>query len=177
MWNVQVICSPAVIVTAISAPVRRPGSAPLQLAEASSQPTGRTSRAKCAPGATVNVCCSPSRRFAPPALVLKAKGVPSAGEACLAIVKVVITGGGADLKNMADYMQGVLGRNVRVGRPRGLPGLPEAMQGPGFSTLVGLARLASANSGDLRDLALGALQDQHKGGLLARLVRALKQGT
>lgn len=91
--------------------------------------------------------------------------------------QVVITGGGADLKNMADYMQGVLGRNVRVGRPRGLPGLPEAMQGPGFSTLVGLARLASANSGDLRDLALGALQDQHKGGLLARLVRALKQGT
>ncbi|MBW0144406.1 cell division protein FtsA [Sphingomicrobium clamense] len=91
--------------------------------------------------------------------------------------QVVITGGGADLKNMADYMQGVLGRNVRVGRPKGLPGLPEAMQGPGFSTLVGLARLAARDRSDVRDLALGALEEQRKGGLLARLVRVLRQGS
>ena len=32
--------------------------------------------------------------------------------------QVVLTGGGAELKNIADYMQGVLGRAVRVGRPR-----------------------------------------------------------
>ena len=31
--------------------------------------------------------------------------------------QVVLTGGGAELKNIADYMQGVLGRAVRVGRP------------------------------------------------------------
>ena len=31
---------------------------------------------------------------------------------------VVLTGGGSELKNIADYMQGVLGRTVRVGRPR-----------------------------------------------------------
>ncbi len=31
--------------------------------------------------------------------------------------QVVLTGGGAELKNIADYMQGVLGRSVRVGRP------------------------------------------------------------
>ena len=29
---------------------------------------------------------------------------------------MVLTGGGAELKNIADYMQGVLGRAVRVGR-------------------------------------------------------------
>ena len=91
--------------------------------------------------------------------------------------QVVVTGGGADLKNIADYLQGVLGRNVRVGRPRGLPGLPEAMQGPGFSTLVGLARLAAQDSSDIRDLALGALREQRRGGLLARLVRVLRQGS
>ncbi|WP_265570021.1 cell division protein FtsA [Sphingomicrobium nitratireducens] len=88
--------------------------------------------------------------------------------------QVVVTGGGAELKNIADYLQGVLGRSVRVGRPRRIPGLPEAMQGPGFATLVGLARLASAESGDIRDLALGALREQGGGGLLRRLIRVLK---
>ena len=53
--------------------------------------------------------------------------------------QVVLTGGGAELKNIADYMQGVLGRAVRVGRPKTITGLPEAHSGPAFSTLVGLA--------------------------------------
>ena len=38
--------------------------------------------------------------------------------------QVVLTGGGAELKGIADYAQQVLGRSVRVGRPRGLTGLP-----------------------------------------------------
>ena len=58
--------------------------------------------------------------------------------------QVVLTGGGAELKNIADYMQGVLGRAVRVGRPKTITGLPEAHSGPAFSTLVGLAMLAAA---------------------------------
>ena len=53
--------------------------------------------------------------------------------------QVVLTGGGAELKNIADYMQGVLGRAVRIGRPKTITGLPEAHSGPAFSTLVGLA--------------------------------------
>src|SRR3954471_8300867 len=39
--------------------------------------------------------------------------------------QVVLTGGGAELKNIADYMQGVLGRSVRLGRPRQIAGLPD----------------------------------------------------
>ena len=58
--------------------------------------------------------------------------------------QVVLTGGGAELKNIADYMQGVLGRAVRVGRPKQLTGLPDAHSGPAFSTLVGLALLAAS---------------------------------
>ena len=57
--------------------------------------------------------------------------------------QVVLTGGGAELKNIADYMQGVLGRAVRVGRPKQITGLPDAHSGPAFSTLVGLALLAA----------------------------------
>ena len=91
--------------------------------------------------------------------------------------QVVLTGGGAELKNIADYMQGVLGRAVRVGRPRSITGLPDAHSGPAFATLVGLAMLASGVSGDIRDIALGQTVDRKpSGGLVARLMSALKQG-
>ena len=46
--------------------------------------------------------------------------------------QVVLTGGGAELKNVADYMQGVLGRAVRVGRPRQITGLARRAQRPRF---------------------------------------------
>jgi cell division protein FtsA len=90
---------------------------------------------------------------------------------------VVLTGGGAELKNIADYMQGVLGRTVRIGRPRVLAGLPDAHSGPAFSTLVGLACLASSRSGDIRDIALGTLIRQPPPkGVLGRWVSVLKGG-
>lgn len=66
--------------------------------------------------------------------------------------QLVLTGGGAELKNVADYVQQVLGRTVRVGRPRGLTALPEAHSGPAFATLAGLARFAASDPVDLRAL-------------------------
>ena len=64
--------------------------------------------------------------------------------------QVVLTGGGAELKGIADYAQGVARPPVRIGRPRGLPGLPEAHSGPAFATLAGLALFAAADPIDLR---------------------------
>ena len=91
--------------------------------------------------------------------------------------QVVLTGGGAELKNIADYMQGVLGRSVRVGRPKQLTGLPDAHSGPAFSTLVGLACLASSRSGDIRDLAAGkTTQKKPASGMMGRLLAAMKGG-
>jgi len=72
--------------------------------------------------------------------------------------QVVVTGGGAELKGIADYAQGLLGRSVRVGRPRGLTGLPDAHSGPAFATLAGLTRYAASDPIDLR--ALSAVRDQ-----------------
>jgi cell division protein FtsA len=92
--------------------------------------------------------------------------------------RVVLTGGGAELKNIADYMQGVLGRSVRIGRPRTLAGLPEAHSGPAFSTLVGLTLLGGSSSSDIRDIALGTLIRQPAPkGVLGRLVAAIKGGS
>jgi cell division protein FtsA len=67
--------------------------------------------------------------------------------------QIVLTGGGAELKGIADYAQQALGRSVRVGRPRGLSALPEAHSGPGFATLAGLAAFAAADPVDLRALS------------------------
>jgi len=90
--------------------------------------------------------------------------------------QVVLTGGGAELKNIADYMQGVLGRAVRVGRPKTITGMPEAHSGPAFSTLVGLALLAGSGSGDIRDISHPSRPSKGPSGFLGRMLAALKQG-
>src|SRR3546814_7491940 len=47
--------------------------------------------------------------------------------------QVVLTGGGAELKGIADYAKRALGREVRLVRPRGLTGIHEAQSGPAFA--------------------------------------------
>ncbi|NNC47531.1 MAG: cell division protein FtsA [Sphingomonas sp.] len=91
--------------------------------------------------------------------------------------QVVITGGGAELKNLDDYMQGVLGRSVRLGKPKSMAGLPDALAGPASATLVGLAQLAGRGTGHDGDLALGEItRRKSRSGLLSRLVSALREG-
>lgn len=91
--------------------------------------------------------------------------------------QVVLTGGGAELKNIADYMQGVLGRAVRVGRPRTITGLPDAHSGPAFSTLVGLAYLAGSGSSDIRDIGLPTTTRRTAPtGMFGRLIDAMRGG-
>jgi cell division protein FtsA len=90
--------------------------------------------------------------------------------------QVVLTGGGAEMKGIADYAQGALGRTVRIGRPRGLVALPEAHGGPAFTTLVGLALYGNANPLDLRAMT-GKSPEGGKGpssGWWKRLVTAVK---
>ena len=89
--------------------------------------------------------------------------------------KVVLTGGGSELKGIADYAQGVLGRAVRVGRPK-MPGLPEAHSGPAFSTLAGLAQFAASKELDLRQvMAPGTtVQKSDEGNILQRLIAAFR---
>ena len=91
--------------------------------------------------------------------------------------QVVLTGGGAELKGLADYMQGALGRAVGLGRPRGLNGLPEAHSGTGFATLAGLIHYAASDPLDLR--ATGSHQMVTRtvgGGLVKRLMAAFRYG-
>ncbi|MBD8546247.1 cell division protein FtsA [Sphingomonas sp. CFBP 8760] len=90
--------------------------------------------------------------------------------------QVVLTGGGAELKGIADYAQQALGRSVRLGRPRGLTGLPEAHGGPAFATLAGLAFYAAADPVDLRTVApTGQTVHRPSGmGLFRKLIQAAR---
>ncbi len=66
--------------------------------------------------------------------------------------QVVLTGGGAELHGIAEFMQGALGRAVRVGKPPQIAGLPEAHAVPGFATLAGLCLYAADDPVDVRSV-------------------------
>ncbi|MGQ3209782.1 cell division protein FtsA [Shinella sp.] len=52
--------------------------------------------------------------------------------------RIVLTGGGSQLTGLPEVARRILARNVRIGRPLGVSGLPTAAKGPAFSTAVGL---------------------------------------
>lgn len=66
--------------------------------------------------------------------------------------QVVLTGGGAELHGIAEFMQGALGRPVRIGKAPALKGLPEAHATPGFATLAGLCLYAAEDPVDIRSV-------------------------
>jgi len=57
--------------------------------------------------------------------------------------RVVLTGGVAQCEAVRDLATKILGRQVRIGRPRMIDGLPVAAQMPNFSALAGLLEYAS----------------------------------
>jgi cell division protein FtsA len=52
--------------------------------------------------------------------------------------RVVLTGGASQLSGLAELASRILKRPVRVGRPLGVAGLPEAAKGPAFAVAAGL---------------------------------------
>ena len=52
--------------------------------------------------------------------------------------RVVLTGGASQLTGLADLAARILRRPVRIGRPLGLAGLPDAAKGPAFAVAAGL---------------------------------------
>ena len=52
--------------------------------------------------------------------------------------RVVLTGGASQLTGLVETARRVLGRNVRLGRPLGIAGLPESAKSPAFAAAVGL---------------------------------------
>jgi cell division protein FtsA len=60
------------------------------------------------------------------------------GFATLVGRRMVLTGGASQLTGLAETARRLLARNVRLGRPLGIAGMPEVAKGPAFATAVGL---------------------------------------
>ncbi len=52
--------------------------------------------------------------------------------------RIVLTGGASQLTGLGELARRILARNVRLGRPLGVSGMPEAGKGPAFAAAVGL---------------------------------------
>lgn len=52
--------------------------------------------------------------------------------------RIVLTGGASQLTGASELAGRILGRQVRIGRPLGISGLPEAAKGPAFAAAAGL---------------------------------------
>ena len=66
----------------------------------------------------------------------------------------------------------VLGRQVRLGRPHGLRGLPEAASGPAFATAAGLLAWAAGAGRTMHDIDLTPAASRR---LLGRIIDFLRQ--
>ena len=62
----------------------------------------------------------------------------ASGFAALVGRRMVLTGGGSQLTGVVEAARRVLARNVRLGRPLGVTGLPEVARGPAVAAPVGL---------------------------------------
>lgn len=91
--------------------------------------------------------------------------------------QVVLTGGGAQLAGVAEYMQGALGRPVRIGTPPDLRGLGDLVRNPAFASLVGLCLYAAQDPVDIRVVSRRHTEVVRPGaaGLVNRILRAARE--
>lgn len=98
----------------------------------------------------------------------------AAGHAPEAGARIILTGGACQLTGMADLARRILGSSVRIGRPHGVKGLPEAAKGPAFAASVGLLVYPQVAQIDRIDLRSGAMKATGTDGRFSRLTRWLK---
>jgi cell division protein FtsA len=96
----------------------------------------------------------------------------SAGLGQAAGVRVVLTGGASQLVGARELAARILDRQVRLGRPAALPGMPDYAHGPAYSGAVGLLAWCAGDGRALHDIDLAEERPQ---GLLRRIVAFLRE--
>ncbi|HET8995813.1 MAG TPA: cell division protein FtsA [Acetobacteraceae bacterium] len=85
--------------------------------------------------------------------------------------RVVLTGGACQLAGLREMAGRMLNRQVRLGKPHTVRGLPDSASGPAFATATGLLHWASGEGRTMHDMDL---EEERPAGLLRRLVNFLK---
>jgi cell division protein FtsA len=86
--------------------------------------------------------------------------------------RVVLTGGACQLTGARETAARILNRQVRLGRPHGLRGLPDAASGYAFATAAGLLAWAAGEGRSMHDIDFETARPK---GLLRRIVEFLKE--
>ncbi len=86
--------------------------------------------------------------------------------------RVVLTGGACQLAGAREMAARILGRQVRIGRPIGLRGLPDSVAGPASATAAGLLAWAAGEGRGLTDIDFEAERPR---GLLRRFIVFLRE--
>ena len=89
---------------------------------------------------------------------------------------MVLTGGASQLTGLAEAARRILARNVRLGRPLGVSGMPEVAKGPAFATSVGLLIYPQVAEIEQIDASRQAASRDDRNGRLFRPRRAVVQG-
>lgn len=67
--------------------------------------------------------------------------------------RVVLTGGASQLTGVRELAGSILDKQVRMGRPRNIDGIADAITGPAFATSVGLLHYAISNRAEIPSAA------------------------
>lgn len=86
--------------------------------------------------------------------------------------RVVLTGGACQLSGLPTMAARMLGRQVRVGRPMAMRGVPELASGPAFATATGLLSWAAGRGRGFHDLEP---EPDPPGGMFRRFVNFLRE--
>jgi cell division protein FtsA len=86
----------------------------------------------------------------------------------------VLTGGAAQLTGLVELSQGILARNVRLGRPAVLKGMPESAGNPAFAAVGGLIQYPLLAGLEHIGPTVGSERATGTGGYLARMGQWLR---
>ncbi len=87
--------------------------------------------------------------------------------------RIVLTGGSSQIPGIGDLAEKILGRQVRLGRPLRVQGLPQAATGPAFSAAVGLCLHAAHPQDECWDFEVPT--DRYAGRSLKRAAKWFRE--
>jgi len=87
--------------------------------------------------------------------------------------RIVLTGGASQLPGVREMAGAILDKQVRLGRPRPVPGLAESVSGPAFATSAGLLHFAFNNPAEEAKSAYRPVEEPS--GKIARLGQWLRE--
>jgi len=96
----------------------------------------------------------------------------SSGLTRAAGTRVVLTGGACQLAGTRELAGRILNKQVRLGRPTALRGLPDSASGPAFATAAGLLAWASGEGRTMQDVNL---EVERPAGFVRRIVNFLRE--